>query len=132
MSIDSTQRFLDVVFERLLNENASSLMAMKALIVEGTNEIRNRESAATSEAPIINGRKRVLRAEHLPDVCSPQVAADYLQISRTRVYEYCGIAPEAGGIPSYTIGGSRKIDKADLLRWKEAQKARAAERFAHD
>lgn len=75
-------------------------------------------------------RHKILKAEDLPDVCSPQVCADFLGISRGRVYEYCQLAPEANGIPSYNIGGSRKIDKADLLRWKEAQKQRGTERFA--
>lgn len=127
---DPAQKLLDAAFDRLLQDNARSMTAVKELIVEAISEIQDRASIA-EEGGAEQGSKRrkILRAEQLPDVCTPQVAADYLGISRTRVYEYCGIAPEAGGIPSYLIGGSRKIDKADLIRWKEAQKAAAAERF---
>lgn len=74
-------------------------------------------------------RHKILKAEELPDVCTPQICADYLGISRGRVYELCSISPEVNGIPSYHIGGSRKIDKEDLLRWIEAQKQKGAERF---
>jgi excisionase family DNA binding protein len=75
-------------------------------------------------------RRRIENADDLPDVCTPQVAADYLGISRGRVYEYCLLAPSANGIPSYQIGGSRKIDKTDLLKWKESQKQLSLSRFA--
>lgn len=72
-------------------------------------------------------RTKILHADDLPDVCTPQIAADYLGISRGRIYEYCQLSPEANGIPSYTVGGSRKIDREDLLNWKEAQKRRSIE-----
>lgn len=62
------------------------------------------------------------RLEDLKDVLTPQDIATYLGISRRRVYEYCQLAPECGGIKSYNIGASRKIDKADLLEWKDARK----------
>lgn len=70
----------------------------------------------------VSTRNKIFRSEELPDVCTPQIAADFLGISRGRIYEYCQQSPDANGIPSYTIGGSRKIDKEDLLRWKEAQR----------
>ncbi|WP_010278905.1 helix-turn-helix domain-containing protein [Paenibacillus senegalensis] len=74
-------------------------------------------------------REKIINAADLPDVCTPQIAADFLGISRSRIYEYCQLSPEANGIPSYTIGGSRKIDKQDLLQWKEAQKKAAQTKF---
>lgn len=68
-------------------------------------------------------RKKMLYLVDLPDILTPQHVADYLGISRHRVYEFCLLHPADGGIPSYTIGKSRKIDKADLMLWKEAQKS---------
>ena len=67
-------------------------------------------------------RTKILKVEDLPDICTPQIVADYLGIARERVYEFCQIKPEFGGIRSYTIGASRKIDKPDLLDWKQRMK----------
>lgn len=75
-------------------------------------------------------RQKILIADDLPDVCTPQICADFLGISRSRIYEYCQLSPAANGIPSYTIGGSRKIDKADILRWKEVQRQSGLQRFS--
>ncbi|WP_248548976.1 helix-turn-helix domain-containing protein [Paenibacillus odorifer] len=74
-------------------------------------------------------RQKILLVEDLPDVCSPQICADFLGVSRNRIYELCQLSPEVNGIPSYTIGGSRKIDKSDLLLWKEAQRRFALQKF---
>lgn len=70
------------------------------------------------------------RAEDLPDVCTPQIAASYLGASRQFIYELCQLSPELGGLPSYLIGRNRRIDKEDLLRWKEARRQEGAARFA--
>lgn len=67
--------------------------------------------------------KKMIYLAELPDILTPQHVADYLGISRRRVYEFCLLNPTVGGLPSYTIGKSRKIDKADLISWKEAVKA---------
>ncbi|MEK4882669.1 MULTISPECIES: helix-turn-helix domain-containing protein [Paenibacillus] len=74
-------------------------------------------------------RQKILLVEDLPDVCTPQICADFLGVSRNRIYELCQLSPEVNGIPSYTIGGSRKIDKSDLLLWKEAQRRFALQKF---
>lgn len=67
--------------------------------------------------------KKMIYLADLPDIMTPQHVADYLGISRRRVYEFCLLKPTDGGLPSYTIGKSRKIDKADLISWKETVKA---------
>lgn len=64
-------------------------------------------------------RQKILTLVELPDILTPQHVADYLGISRRRVYEYCQLTPEAGGMISFLIGKSRKIEKADLIAWKE-------------
>lgn len=68
-------------------------------------------------------RNKILTLDELPDILSPQLFADYVGINRGRVYAYCSISPEAGGIESFTIGNSRKIEKVNLLKWIENQKS---------
>jgi excisionase family DNA binding protein len=58
-------------------------------------------------------RTKVTSLENLPDIMSPQQAADYVGIARQRVYDLC----QFGEIKSFTIGASRKIMKSDLLDW---------------
>ncbi|MDB5055001.1 MAG: hypothetical protein JWM44_3051 [Bacilli bacterium] len=67
-------------------------------------------------------KPKILKLEDLPDVLTPQIIADYMGISRRRVYEYCLLPKELGGLPSYTIGASRKVDKEDLIVWKDSFK----------
>jgi len=55
--------------------------------------------------------------EDLPDIMTPQMVADFVGISRRRVYEYCRLPKSQGGLPSFTIGSSRRIEKADLVDW---------------
>jgi len=62
------------------------------------------------------------RIDELPELLTPQQVATYLGISRRRVYEYCQLSPDHGGIPSFTIGKSRKIEKSDLIDWIEKLK----------
>lgn len=68
-------------------------------------------------------REKIHMLDNLPDIMSPQQVADYVGINRGRVYLFCSISPEAGGIKSFTVGNSRKIEKKALLAWIEAQKA---------
>ncbi|MGO4543256.1 helix-turn-helix domain-containing protein [Paenibacillus sp. 2TAB23] len=56
---------------------------------------------------------KVTAIEQLPDVLTPQHIADYIGISRRRIYELC----QSGEIKSFLIGASRKIHKSDLLDW---------------
>ncbi|MDB5053256.1 MAG: DNA-binding protein [Bacilli bacterium] len=67
-------------------------------------------------------RQKITTLESLPDIMTPQHVADYLGISRRRVYEYCQLKASVGGLPSFKIGESRKIEKASLIQWIEAQK----------
>ncbi|MFD3268531.1 helix-turn-helix domain-containing protein [Paenibacillus dendritiformis] len=62
------------------------------------------------------------RIEDLPDILTPQQVADYLGISRKKVYELCQVNPDLGGLISFSIGKSRKIEKSTLLIWLESLK----------
>lgn len=70
-------------------------------------------------------REKILKLDDLPDVLTPQLFADYIGISRRRVYEYCQLSEKDGGLKSYLVGASRKIDKVDLIAWKENLKNRS-------
>lgn len=58
----------------------------------------------------------------LPEVLTAQHIADYLGISRRRVYELFQLKREYGGIPNFDIGFSKRVEKADLVKWIEAKK----------
>lgn len=57
--------------------------------------------------------------EDLPDILTPQQVAEYLGISRRRIYEFCLLNPTDGGLPNFTVGASRKIKKTSLIDWIE-------------
>lgn len=60
--------------------------------------------------------------EVLPDLLTAQNVADYISISRRRVYELFQLPVERGGIPCITIGTTKRVDKRDLIKWLEAKK----------
>jgi hypothetical protein len=60
--------------------------------------------------------------EQLPDMLTAQHIATFLQISRRRVYELFQAKEDAGGIRSFDIGNSKRVDKEDFINWIEAQK----------
>jgi hypothetical protein len=53
----------------------------------------------------------------LPDILTAQMIADHQHISRRRVYELFELAAAAGGIPSYSIGNSKRVMKVDYVNW---------------
>lgn len=68
--------------------------------------------------------------EQLPDVLTAQHIADYLTISRRRVYELFQIVPDSGGIPNFDIGFSKRVDKQDFLNWIESRKQKKLEQVS--
>ena len=60
-----------------------------------------------------------MMTDQLPDILTAQNIADYLGISRRRVYELFQMTPEHGGIPNFDIGMSKRVRKEDFLRWIE-------------
>ena len=76
-------------------------------------------------AKILHERRFILknkRLNELPDILTAQHIADYLTISRRRVYELFQISPEHGGIPNFEIGASKRVVKEDFMRWIERMK----------
>lgn len=62
------------------------------------------------------------RLESMSDILTAQNIADYLHISRRRVYELFQLHPSEGGIPNFDIGLSKRVDKHDFIVWIESLK----------
>ena len=60
----------------------------------------------------------------LPHILTAQDIADFLRIGRKRVYELMNLSPHHGGIPTFSVGKSRRVEKADFLRWLAERKQR--------
>lgn len=58
----------------------------------------------------------------LPEILNAQNIAEYLGISRKRVYELFHINSSNGGIPNFSIGATRRVDKVDFIKWIEQLK----------
>lgn len=60
--------------------------------------------------------------EMLSNMLTAKHIADYLGISRRRVYELLQMNEESGGIRCFHIGLSKRVDKKDFLQWIEQKK----------
>jgi hypothetical protein len=59
--------------------------------------------------------------EEYPEIMTAAHIAEYLQISRRRVYELCKLIPSEGGIPCIEIGLSKRVRKGSLIAWLNAR-----------
>jgi excisionase family DNA binding protein len=66
--------------------------------------------------------KEYITFESLPDILEAKHIAQYLRISRRRVYELCHLSPKHGGIPNFSIGASIRVEKEDFNQWVEQKK----------
>ncbi|MEK4750432.1 helix-turn-helix domain-containing protein [Niallia sp. FSL W8-0177] len=55
--------------------------------------------------------------ESLPDTLTALHIAQFLGISRRRVYELFLTHVEHGGIPNFAIGTSKRVEKSDFKKW---------------
>ncbi|ART74836.1 hypothetical protein B4U37_01685 [Sutcliffiella horikoshii] len=60
--------------------------------------------------------------EELPAILTAQNIADYLKISRRRVYELFQISEEAGGIKCFEIGLTKRVEVEDFFAWLDRLK----------
>ncbi|HIW33387.1 MAG TPA: helix-turn-helix domain-containing protein [Candidatus Paenibacillus intestinavium] len=58
----------------------------------------------------------------LPKILTAQNIADYLQIGRKRVYELMQLSPNHGGIPTFNVGKSRRVELLDFETWLSQRK----------
>lgn len=61
--------------------------------------------------------KQNISIDELPEILTAQNIADYLVISRGKVYELFQRFTEAGGIPNFGIGASKRVEKKDFIKW---------------
>ena len=71
-----------------------------------------------------------LTLNSLPEVLTAKNIADYLGISRRRVYELFKQNPTYGGIPNFEIGNSKRVQKEDFVAWVIARKEEKKKQFA--
>lgn len=53
----------------------------------------------------------------LPEILTANHIAKYLGMSRRVIYDLFKTRPEAGGIPSFNIGYSKRVRKSDFIHW---------------
>lgn len=64
--------------------------------------------------------------DSMPEILTAANISKHLGISARRVYELFKIKPEFGGIPNFDIGYSKRVEKADLIKWIQDQKKKKA------
>ncbi len=60
--------------------------------------------------------------ESLPDILTAKHLAQYLSVSRRRIYELFQVSTEYGGIPNFEIGASKRVKKSDFEKWLSLRK----------
>lgn len=55
--------------------------------------------------------------EEYPEIMTAAHIAEYLQISRRRVYELIQLKPDSGGIPCIEIGLTKRVKKDSFIGW---------------
>lgn len=68
---------------------------------------------------------KILKFDELPDILSAQLIANYLGLSRSTVYSLLDVRPDSGGIPNFSIGNSRRVDKREFSVWLDQKKGEA-------
>jgi excisionase family DNA binding protein len=68
----------------------------------------------------------MLPLDEFPNILTAQDIADYLRVGRKRVYELLQLSPRYGGIPAFSVGRSKRVDKREFAKWVEAQKKQGA------
>jgi hypothetical protein len=61
--------------------------------------------------------------DELPEILTAKHIATYLGLSLRRVYELFRINQKSGGIPSFDIGNSKRVEKKDFILWIDARKS---------
>lgn len=61
--------------------------------------------------------KKEKTLEELSDILTAQDIADYLKISRRRVYDLFKQNVNYGGIPNFEVGNTKRVLKEDLVKW---------------
>ena len=95
--------------ERLKEIIEGTISNLKALLEEPNEEVEEEE----------------IELAGFPDILTAYIIAEYLSLSKRRVYELMDIIPEAGGIPSFKIGSSKRVYKKDFEDWLMSKRGEA-------
>lgn len=111
-----------------MDQFLSKLMQMINRYIDEKVDMRYREKILQTDivkTDELKGKKlsKGVTLNELPEILSAQNIADYLSISRARVYELFQIKNSSGGIPNFSIGATRRVVKIDFIKWIEKLKA---------
>lgn len=67
--------------------------------------------------------------DEFPEILTAKHIAYYLSLTPKTIYELFKLNPQAGGIPSFNIGGSKRVDKRDFVKWLEDRKREKAAKW---
>ena len=70
-----------------------------------------------------------MNKEELPEILTAQDIANYLRISRGSVYDLMKLNLEQGGILSFSIGLTKRVEKKDFFDWIEVRKQEKAQKY---
>jgi DNA-binding XRE family transcriptional regulator len=57
----------------------------------------------------------------MPDILTAKMIAEHLHLSVEQVYNLFKLSPVAGGIPSFSIGRSKRARKSEYVKWLAAK-----------
>lgn len=55
--------------------------------------------------------------DEFPDVLTARMISEHLHLTVQQVYNLFRLSPAAGGIPSFSIGRSKRARKVDYIKW---------------
>lgn len=59
----------------------------------------------------------------LPNILTAKDIARYLRLAPNTVYGLMDVKPEHGGIPCFSVGKSRRVERADFEKWLRSKKS---------
>lgn len=67
----------------------------------------------------MDNKTTFLTMDELPDILDAKLIGQYMRVSSRQVYNWFDLIPEAGGIPCFNVGKSRRARKDDFRQWFE-------------
>jgi len=104
-------------------EEVVDILALVAKAVLLDIQLRNRTNTTVAvEDQSSNMADSATSINNLPEFLTAKHISGYLNISRRRVYELFQLNPKFGGIPYFSIGSSKRVDKKDFIHWISIRK----------
>jgi hypothetical protein len=60
--------------------------------------------------------------EEFPDILTAKMISEHLHLTPQQIYNLFRLSPAAGGIPSFSIGKSRRARKSEYVKWLDGRK----------